>query len=88
MTAMTRLSHLQNTIFILVRDNPGITMSEILDAVYADDPDGGPDSGRAVIGGAIRKFNKKRKGVCVIKGRRGRGPGNSYLLHYVNENPT
>jgi hypothetical protein len=61
-----------------VAKSAGVTTQQIMDHVYADDPNGGPDSVN-VITSTVRHINKRIKPYGLrIKGSG--GPGSTYSL--------
>lgn len=50
-------SPLRRRLVDLVRRRPGITVEALADALYADDPDGGPENGTLAVRSVIRHAN-------------------------------
>jgi hypothetical protein len=71
----------RNRVYDFIRKNPrGVTRQQVADAVYRDDPNGGPDSATSVISATVWHINKKlrKHGVRIYGG--GGGPGARYRL--------
>jgi hypothetical protein len=64
----------------------GITRAELLDTVYADDPDGGPDNPNT-ISVLIHHANTElmRQGFCISPTWRGRGARYRLTAHLKKE---
>lgn len=62
----------------------GLTAKELVDIVYADDPDGGPDWAYESIGLCAWRINHKAKKEGLGVRIRGHGgPGSKYLIYVV-----
>lgn len=66
-----------------VARRPGIGAEDLASAVYADDPDGGPDWGESVVRTVICRMNKRWSGMGyrVVAGR---GSIHGYHLRRVS----
>jgi hypothetical protein len=51
------LSPLRRRLVDLVRRRPGITVEGLAEALYADDPDGGPEDGVRAVRSVVRHAN-------------------------------
>jgi hypothetical protein len=72
------LSRMQFRLFCLVAQaKHGITPERLFDALYANDPDGGPDTGRRAVCVQRVLTNQKLKplGICITSTGRGRAGG-------------
>jgi hypothetical protein len=61
-----RLPRVKRRIFAAIDRRPGISADELMNVVYADDPNGGPDS-RKCVHVHIHQFNKRlaREGMTI-----------------------
>ena len=57
--ARAALAPLQRAVLDAVLRRPGLSRDEIMDRVYSEDPNGGPDCGSSVIGAHLYQANKR-----------------------------
>jgi hypothetical protein len=53
------LPHVKRRIFDLVNQRPGISAERLCELVWADDPSGGPESGRKAIHVHVNQLNRR-----------------------------
>lgn len=83
------LSRTQFRLFVLVaKARHGITPQHLVDALYADDPNGGPNTGRRAVCVQRVIANRKLKplGICIESTGRGRAGGFYELALTEKEN--
>jgi hypothetical protein len=68
-------------VFDFVYRHPGVTKAEIIDGVYADDPDGGPLAAYETVTAYISRANKKLIPYRLrIRASAAGGPGVTYII--------
>jgi hypothetical protein len=53
------LPHIKQRIYELVSQHPGISAEHLCELVWADDPSGGPESGRKTIHVHVNQLNRR-----------------------------
>ena len=77
-----RKNSVKQRILDYIARHAGCTVSEIMDAVYADDSDGGPDSPN-VIASHLSQM-RPRLADCGLGIKSRTGPGATYELYQIN----